>query len=241
MAKVIIKFKEMVRGHVTLNQGTTTIGRTSTNDIPVENLAISRRHAEIVREQGRFLLRDLHSSNGTFVNGVRVTEKELHNGDAILIGKHTLLFVEQDELEQAIAAAPKVGQDPDTFLRSTMEWEIPSGDTGAATLFYTPHPITQPASLWVRSGALARTHYLLSSEATLIGAAAYADVRLTDANAPAVAAVIRHRGSGYDISPSEPGVLLNKRKLIRPQPLEPGSLIIVQGVVLEFRTGEEAV
>ena len=240
MAKVIIKFKEMVRGHIILHKETTTIGRTSTNDIPVENLAISRRHAEIVRAKGRFYLRDLQSSNGTFVNGVRVTETELHDGDAILIGKHTLLFVENDALDNAIAAAPRTGQDPDTFLRSTMEWEIPTGDAEAATLFYTPtaQPPVHPGVLWVRSGTLAQTHYLLSGEATLIGAAAYADVRLTDANAPAVAAVIRQRGAGYDISPSEPGVLLNNRKLIRQQPLANGSLIIIQGVVLEFQTGE---
>ncbi|MEO5363308.1 MAG: FHA domain-containing protein [Magnetococcus sp. DMHC-8] len=237
MAKVVVKFKETVRGHVTLHKETTTIGRTETNDIPIENLAVSRAHAEIVRANGRFLLRDLGSSNGTFVNGTRVTEHPLRDGDAVLIGKHTLLFVENDTLAAAIAAAPKGGQDPDTFLRSTMEWEVPIGDAESATLVYNPSGATggRTGALLVHSGSLAHNRYLLAGEATVIGAAPYADIHLTAANAPTVAAVIRRRGTRYDISPSEPGLLLNKRRLITQQPLTQGDLISIQGVVLEFQ------
>ncbi len=239
MAKIIVKFKEVIRDQMTLHKATTTIGRTSTNDIPIENLAVSRCHAEIIRENNRFRLHDLQSSNGTFVNGVRVTDKELCDGDAILIGKHTLLFVENDALATAIAAAPRSGQDPDTFLRSTMEWEIRAEDAEAATLLYNPAASSTPhsGSLVVRAGSLARSRYPLTGEATLIGAAPYAEVQLTATNAPAVAAVIRHRGTGYDIFPSEPGVLLNNRRLISQKSLANGDLITIQGVVFEFQSG----
>ncbi|MBF0162265.1 MAG: FHA domain-containing protein [Magnetococcales bacterium] len=239
MAKVIVKFKDLVRQQVTLQKETSSIGRTPNNDIPIENLAVSRRHAEIVRVGGTFLLRDLNSSNGTFINGVRVTEQTLRDGDTVLVGKHTLLFVEDDALAMAIAAAPKSGQDSDTFLRSTMEWEIPGE---GATMVYNPvpHPIANPGALLVKAGSLASNRYLLTAEATLIGSATYADVRLTAANAPAVAAVIHHRGAGYSISPSEPGVLLDNRKLITQKPLVQGSQIAIQGVLLEFQANGQA-
>ncbi|MEO5349283.1 MAG: FHA domain-containing protein [Magnetococcus sp. YQC-3] len=235
MAKVIVKFKDIVRKQVVLQKETTTIGRTSTNDIPVENLAISRHHAEITRDGGRYRLRDLQSSNGTFVNGARVTEKILQDGDAILIGKHTLLFIENDDLAATVAAAPQSSQDPDTFLRSTMEWEITIADAEAATLLHAPAPqqTTAVGSLLVRAGELARERYPLTGEATIIGSAPYADVRLTAPNAPAVAVVIHRHGADYSIAPSEPGVLLNKSRLIRQQPLTHGALIAIQGVLLE--------
>ncbi|MBF0098094.1 MAG: FHA domain-containing protein [Magnetococcales bacterium] len=239
MAKVIVKFKETVRSHITLQKACTSIGRTSANDIAIENLAVSRRHAEIVRLQDRFLLRDLHSSNGTYVNGLRIVEHTLCDGDTILIGKHTLLFIVDDALALAMVAAPKVGHDPDTFLRSTMEWEVPVVDADAATTLLAASVDSPPAFLLVRAGSLEQDRYLLSAEATMIGAADYADIRLTATNAPAVAAVIRRRSTGYDISPSEPGVLLNKRKLITQQPLEHGALITVQGVIFEFRAWHE--
>ncbi|MEO5341278.1 MAG: FHA domain-containing protein [Magnetococcus sp. MYC-9] len=237
MAKVIVKFKDQVRRQVTLHKETTTIGRTPDNDIPIENLAVSRHHAEILQAGGGFRLRDLQSSNGTFLQGVRITEQPLRDGDAILIGKHTLLFIEDDSLAMAMAALPKSSQDSDTFLRSTMEWEIPPDE--ASTLLYAPtsRALAHPGSLVVQEGKLAQERYTLSGESTLIGGAGYADVRLTSPNAPAVAAVIRRQGDVYSISPSEPGVLLNNRKLIQPKNLENGYLITIQGVVLEFRAG----
>jgi pSer/pThr/pTyr-binding forkhead associated (FHA) protein len=239
MAKVIVKFKETVRSHTTLHKGCTSIGRTSANDIAIENLAVSRRHAEIVRLEDQFLLRDLHSSNGTYVNGLRIVEHALCDGDTILIGKHTLLFIADDALALAMVAAPKVGHDPETFLRSTMEWEVPGTDVETTTTLLSLPVADPPALLLVRAGSLEQERYLLSAEATLIGAADYADIHLTATNAPAVAAVIRRRSTGYDISPSEPGVLLNKRKLITQQPLAHGALITVQGVVFEFRSWPE--
>ncbi|MBF0182765.1 MAG: FHA domain-containing protein [Magnetococcales bacterium] len=235
MAKVIVKFKETVRSHTTLHKDRITIGRTSANDIAIENLAVSRQHAEIIHQENGFFLRDLNSSNGTFVNGSRISEYRLCDGDTILIGKHTLLFIEDDTLAATMLSAPKASQDPDTFLRSTMEWELPVAETETTTILYTQKLMAEPALLRVRAGALEQDHYLLAAEVSFIGAADYADIHLTATNAPAIAAVIRRRSTGYDISPSEPGVLLNKRKLITQQPLTHGDLITVQGVVFEFR------
>jgi hypothetical protein len=71
-----------------------TIGRSRESDIFLEDLAVSRLHATIYRdEMGSYLLRDENSANGTSVNGQRVTETTLQEGDEIQLGQTILAFV----------------------------------------------------------------------------------------------------------------------------------------------------
>ena len=69
-----------------------TIGRGSTNTLALSEAGVSRQHAEIVQQEGAWLLRDLGSTNGTFVNERRVTTHRLYPGDSIKIG-NTLILV----------------------------------------------------------------------------------------------------------------------------------------------------
>jgi len=64
-----------------------TIGRRETNDLRLGGSEVSREHAEIVADNGRFLLRDRESRYGTFVNGEPVTECELRSGDRVRLGR----------------------------------------------------------------------------------------------------------------------------------------------------------
>ena len=76
-----------------LDQPIIRIGRGETSDVLIDNVSVSRRHAELREEGGAWLLRDLGSSNGTFLNGQRVTaELPLRPGDEIPFGKFSLLF-----------------------------------------------------------------------------------------------------------------------------------------------------
>ena len=80
-----------------------TIGRAPGNDILIDNLGVSRRHAVVKVVEGRYLLEDLGSANGTFVNGERIAgARELQDGDQITIVKHTILF----QVPRAAGAAP---------------------------------------------------------------------------------------------------------------------------------------
>lgn len=63
-----------------------TIGRDPDNAICTDNPAVSAHHAALIPESGGFVIYDLHSSNGTFVNGQQVQERRLLDGDLIRIG-----------------------------------------------------------------------------------------------------------------------------------------------------------
>jgi pSer/pThr/pTyr-binding forkhead associated (FHA) protein len=69
---------------------TTHIGRETDNDVVLDDPATSRHHAEIVFRDGRYVLTDLKSANGTYVNEQRVTERPLADGDAIRIGQNVV-------------------------------------------------------------------------------------------------------------------------------------------------------
>ena len=70
----------------------TTIGRTPDNQVVVPIREVSRRHAEIVLTEGGYVLKDLGSPNGTFVNGERVTEHRLQDDDRIAMGGQVFVF-----------------------------------------------------------------------------------------------------------------------------------------------------
>lgn len=86
-----------------------TIGRGSGNDIVLPDPRVSRQHAEIRRQDDEFIITDLGSTNGTFVNGVRIEEPQpLRRGDRIEIGTTAFLFqtVPSEEVAPAPAIAP---------------------------------------------------------------------------------------------------------------------------------------
>ncbi|MBI5497673.1 MAG: FHA domain-containing protein [Deltaproteobacteria bacterium] len=67
------------------------VGREESNDIQLNETGVSRVHAKLIMEQGRLELRDLNSTNGTFVNGQRATRASLKEGDRVLIGQSIML------------------------------------------------------------------------------------------------------------------------------------------------------
>ncbi len=74
------------------------LGRALSSDLPVLDPTISRRHAELLATSSSVVVRDLGSSNGTFVGGERVTEVKLHPNDGIIFGKVTFEIRGQAEL-----------------------------------------------------------------------------------------------------------------------------------------------
>jgi transcriptional regulator with GAF, ATPase, and Fis domain len=71
----------------------TVVGRDSTATLSIPDRVMSRRHCAVQLEDGRFVLRDLSSSNGTFVNGIPTRERILEHGDRIRAGDSILIFL----------------------------------------------------------------------------------------------------------------------------------------------------
>jgi pSer/pThr/pTyr-binding forkhead associated (FHA) protein len=76
-----------------LDEDKTQVGRHPDSDIFLDDITVSRRHAEFRRGEESFSLADVGSLNGTYVNRERVEEVELHSGDEIQIGKFKLVFL----------------------------------------------------------------------------------------------------------------------------------------------------
>lgn len=73
-------------------KGTVSFGRADANTVVLKDAKVSRQHAQIQQQGNEFVLVDLNSSNGTFVNGQRIEEHVLANGDEIAIGDAVMQF-----------------------------------------------------------------------------------------------------------------------------------------------------
>lgn len=194
MPQVILKFKETQLGAYGLSSGAPlTIGRRETNAVIIENLAVSGSHARIeCREEG-YLLTDLESKNGTFVNGTVISTHWLQPGDVVTIGKHTLEFhtgsVEPQAPEPAMMDKTMI---LDTAAHRQM---VQHGNTPA-----TPRSAQQGVLSFLRGG---QGEVVLRRKLTRIGRDPAADIVARGFLIGATAATIGKRPAGYFLTPGE--------------------------------------
>jgi pSer/pThr/pTyr-binding forkhead associated (FHA) protein len=100
MPKLTLKQKNITLGDYQLQKGVSlTIGRRKKNNVIIEDMAVSGHHAKIDSVGDGFVLIDLQSKNGSFVNEQLINSHWLNNGDIINVGEHSLVFA-YDEREQ---------------------------------------------------------------------------------------------------------------------------------------------
>ena len=86
--------------------GIVRVGAMDDNDVVVTDETVSRYHCRIEQEEGGYVVRDLGSTNGTFVNGVRVREAFLHSGCTVTLGQSEMqFFASQEKVD--IVPSPK--------------------------------------------------------------------------------------------------------------------------------------
>jgi hypothetical protein len=102
-ALLVVKRGPNAGSRFLLDSDTTTAGRHPESDIFLDDVTVSRRHAEFYRRGGQFSVRDVGSLNGTYVNRERIDEAGLSGGDEVQIGKFRLVFLTNPQPAQHYA------------------------------------------------------------------------------------------------------------------------------------------
>jgi pSer/pThr/pTyr-binding forkhead associated (FHA) protein len=234
-------------------KGAVSIGRSprAGNDIVVESDGqISKRHARIELDpDGRFTLYDLGSTNGTKVNGRRVENRTLNDGDEITVGATRMTFqqtpmeartVEPDEREAEISPARRggIGRSMGAFGGAAAALNEREGSSG-------PMPPIRPlrsrvARLVLLAQGLEMDDYLLASE-TSIGRGVTNDIVLPDRSIGTRHARIVNDGDGYTLERLDATAVttLNGREVAmrRAEPLRPDDEIGLGDLTLRFESG----
>lgn len=112
MGKLVLSLNGAVQGEFQLGKERMTVGRKPDNDIQIDNLAVSGKHALVITILDDSFLEDLGSTNGTYVNGKLIKKHALRDGDVIGIGKHELKYVNEhataddEEFEKTMIIRP---------------------------------------------------------------------------------------------------------------------------------------
>ena len=78
-----------------LKKEITTIGRKLDNDLVLQNIEVSRNHAEIRLEDGKYIIHDLKSTSGTFLNNKKIEKSILYSGDLIVLADVPMMFIDE--------------------------------------------------------------------------------------------------------------------------------------------------
>lgn len=95
--KLSVRFSGKVLDIHEFDKDVVTIGRAPDCDVVIDNLGVSRVHAQVERSGDVFVLKDLKSNNGTFVRGEKIQKFNLNNGDEFFLGKHSITFMLEEE------------------------------------------------------------------------------------------------------------------------------------------------
>jgi len=240
MAKIILKYEAAVLKEIPLKQGLLTIGRTQANDLTIDNLAVSGHHAKVYYEGDKFVLEDLNSLNGTFVNNQRIRKSFLKNGDEVLIGKHTLVYIDEGgappPLETSADRTMPVAKLEETMVLDTKKRrEMLQKATVVATEGSSAAPAAEKVgSLTVLDGKTDQKEYILTGRLSMIGKSDQATIRLKGWFAPQVAAVVNRKESGYTSSPAGTETKVNSQAVVGARDLKEGDVIEVAGIKLQF-------
>ncbi len=221
MPEIIVKLGERIIHRYFFDKDTLSVGRARDNDIVIENLSVSRNHCRIKRQDGKFFLTDMNSANGSLVNGVRITKTEVVHNDQITIGKHTLIFLAQEEA----GSGPVPVSAP------------PSAQPMAAGPSETASPIPgEVGQFTVTKGKQAGQEFYAANAETSIGRAGENDIRLHDWFVSKKHALVRRDGSRFVLKDLESwrGTTVNGNS-VREAELRDGDEIIFGTTVLNFR------
>jgi pSer/pThr/pTyr-binding forkhead associated (FHA) protein len=208
VAKLVLSMDGLVLKEIGLNKERMTIGRRPSNDIQIDNLAISGEHAAVVTILDDSFLEDLNSTNGTLVNSQPIKKHFLKNGDVVELGKYKLKYIVE-------AAQPG-----HAFEKSAASQALESAP---------PHPEEAPAAavgvIQILNGAKIGRELELTKALTTLG------------KPGRQVAVIAHRAEGYFFTyvEGEGFPIVNGQTLdVQAYLLKDHDLIEIGGIKMEF-------
>lgn len=196
MPTLTLKYKEdIIKEYEFQKDKPLTIGRHDNNDVVIENLGVSGHQAKIDPMEGGFLLTDLKSTNGTFLNEELVSSAWLKHGDVILVGKHALVFAYREGEVRPESTPETMDQ---TMIMDTEEYR-------SLLQKNIPKPVIQQPSAPEPSGTLSflaggEGEIELSKKLTKIGKNSTCDIVISGLTVGKIAATISKRPAGYYLS-----------------------------------------
>lgn len=258
MAKLILSMENNVIREVPLDKERIVIGRKASNDIQIENLAVSGEHACIVTILNDSFLEDMGSTNGTLVNGNPVKKHILQNNDVIEIGKYKLKYIAGGPAPAVAGGAPAEDFEKTMILRPSAKPAAPkpaaapaaASPAGPVTAPVSAPPAAKPAQPAAAAAAVAAAvakpgeGAQLAAVQILTGPSAGRELdlvkNLTTLGKPGLqVAVITRRPQGYFITHVEGAkfpIINGKMIDAQAQPLRDHDVIELAGVKMEFFT-----
>lgn len=183
MAKLILSMDGLVLKEIPLTKERMSIGRKASNDIQIDNLAISGEHAAVVTILNDSFLEDLNSTNGTLVNSQPAKKHFLKNGDVIELGKYKLKYVaeqaqqvQEADFEKTMILRPNTLKPPPAAEQPSLaEVKKTFADTHAGNTppppVAAPPPSAAPATgaIQILNGASAGRELELTKTLTTLG------------------------------------------------------------------------
>lgn len=220
MAKLIIKFNDVVIGQIVVAQGDMTIGRQPGSEIFLDNLAVSARHANIFTVGEDSFVQDLGSTNGTFINNRRIAKAHLKSGDAVAVGKHSLIYVTEDTTHSVSGPArtvvPRPDHPQDAYLPPSSATPPPAA----------PAPDKRQGTLFVLNGSNSGKRIELTKAVINLGRAG-----------KKAGVISRNHSGGYTLFPADLGEtpqLNGVAVTVRGQELKNGDIIEIAGSRMQF-------
>lgn len=211
MPKITIRLDGDLIKEVSLVKKRTTLGRRPYNDVVLENLAVSGRHACLILDDQQVTIEDMDSTNGTYVNGRAVTKQVLQERDTIEIGHFKIIFS-----NQSIARDASV--EPEANPPYDATWPQAFQDIAEV-------PAVRQGRIKVVSGPAAGREMALTKEVTTFGKPGVT-----------VAAITRRDGNYHvhHVEGTQVPLLNGNAVGQAPVLLRPGDQIALSGTVLQF-------
>ena len=177
VAKLITTSISGERSEFLLTSETTTIGRKPSNDIPIDNLSVSGKHAQVITILEDSFLEDLGSTNGTYVNGKLIKKHALVHGDNITLGKYQITYHnssagDEQDFEQTMIIRPGEAGMPEQAGGKEIDKSVQKITAAIASETATsgePDTPQKEACLQLLSGANTGKELILTKALTTIG------------------------------------------------------------------------